>query len=382
MFTPAQLDAYLEYIDIPLEFRRRTADGQDEWPPRDLSFLTALHTHHISAIPYENLALHYSINKRISLDAQHLLRKCTRNGRGGYCMETTLLFTDILRSLGFTVYPTGARIRYRVDGVPQGDYSGWVHVVNIVSLPCGRYVVDSGFGGDGPIAPLPLTPGVVTANIGTQEIRLAHDYLPGQISQTESQKNWIYQYRNSTEQEWNSFYAFTETEFQRADFEVMNFFTSQSPDSFQRFTVLVVRFLRRGQEIYGKRMLVNGDVKENLGGKTQLVRRCQSEEERVASLSADFVVIRYLQLIATVGGLDVSPGLSLFDSLGERQRHPSTVIGVVVGAAISTLTAGLDTVLIPGLITAINAGLNIAAGVVTNIAVEAVKGLIEGKTPT
>jgi len=46
--------------------------------------------------------------------------------------------------------------------------------------------------------------------------------------------------------EWNSFYAFSELEFFAADFEVMNFFTSQSAGSvdFQMRTVLVIRFLR------------------------------------------------------------------------------------------------------------------------------------------
>lgn len=41
-------------------------------------------------------------------------------------------------------------------------------------------------------------------------------------------------------------------------------------------------------EIYGKRMLVNGVVKENLGGKTKAVQECQTEAERVEALKKWF----------------------------------------------------------------------------------------------
>lgn len=79
----------------------------------------------------------------------------------------------------------------------------------------------------------------------------------------------------------------------------MNYFTSSHPDeSFQTKTVLVVKFLRRDGEgeggnggetgIYGKVMLVNGDVKRNLGGKTSLVKTCVTEEERVEALKEYF----------------------------------------------------------------------------------------------
>ena len=54
-------------------------------------------------------------------------------------------------------------------------------------------------------------------------------------------------------------------------------------------------FLRRpsedapgGAEIYGKRMLVNGMVKENLGGKTKVVQECETEAERVEALKTWF----------------------------------------------------------------------------------------------
>jgi len=76
-----------------------------------------------------------------------------------------------------------------------------------------------------------------------------------------------------------------------ADFNVMSWFTSTYPKQFQTFTPLVTLFLRRpnadvpgDEEIYGKRMMVNGTIKENLGGRTAVLKDCQTEEERVEAL--------------------------------------------------------------------------------------------------
>ena len=45
------------------------------------------------------------------------------------------------------------------------------------------------------------------------------------------------------------------------------------------------------QEIYGKRMLVNGVVKENLGGGTTVVEDCMTEEQRLHALEKWFGIM-------------------------------------------------------------------------------------------
>ena len=42
-----------------------------------------------------------------------------------------------------------------------------------------RWMVDVGFGGDGASKPIALAEGPITRNIGTQEIRLVRDWIPG-----------------------------------------------------------------------------------------------------------------------------------------------------------------------------------------------------------
>jgi hypothetical protein len=82
-FTTEEVQQYLDLIKLPKKFH------PENNPPVDLEFLTALHVHTISTIPYENLDLHYSAKKEISLDPQHCFEKFVRrrSGRGGYCME-------------------------------------------------------------------------------------------------------------------------------------------------------------------------------------------------------------------------------------------------------------------------------------------------------
>lgn len=40
-------------------------------------------------------------------------------------MEGNLFYNEMLKALGFNAYTAGVRIRYRENGVPNGDYSGW-----------------------------------------------------------------------------------------------------------------------------------------------------------------------------------------------------------------------------------------------------------------
>jgi arylamine N-acetyltransferase len=153
-------------------------------------------------------------------------------------------------------------------------------------------MVDVGFGGDGATKAIPLREGHITRNLGTQDIRLIRDFVPAQtVVDDPGRKLWIYQYRNGADKPWNSYYCFPELEFLPADFRVSNWFTSTCPEVAQTFTVLTIKFLRRSsaeapgdEEICGKRMLVNGTVKENLGGKTHVVQECTREAERVEAL--------------------------------------------------------------------------------------------------
>ncbi len=276
----------MDHIQLPKKYHHA---------PPSYDLLKALHTHMLAAAPYENLAIHYNPSHAVELNPQHLFRKIVLNkrGRGGYCMENATLYNHILVGLGFDSYTVGVRTRLRDGGVPNGDFPGWVHIVSIVELDGAKYHVDIAFGGDCATFPMPLVDGLVHQNIGAQQIRLVRDWIPTQLKRTEESKLWIYEYRNGPDKEWIPFYCFTLVEFMPNDWEVINVFASASPKSWQTKTVIAIKFLRRpredgGEEIYGKRMLVNDVVKENLGGRTVVIYQCKTDEERVAALEKYF----------------------------------------------------------------------------------------------
>jgi arylamine N-acetyltransferase len=231
-------------------------------------------------------------------------------------METAILFNHMLRALGFPAYLVGARIRPRINNIPQGDvYSGWVHLVNIVTIPGGstavNYAIDVGFGGDGMTVPMPLVEGVVHHNsIGTQEIRLVKGYISNQRFRGDGARQWVYQVRNGGEGgEWVAFFAFHDGfEFTEEDFGVVNWYTSRAAESPQMSTPLAIRFVRGTGEdgrvrVVGKVMMVKGVVKENRTGKTQLVRECKTEAERVEALKELFGICLTEEEALSIRGL-------------------------------------------------------------------------------
>ena len=119
-YSQEQLNQFYTHIDFPQVLR--------EQPEPSLRVLEALHQHTLSTLPYENLSLHYNADHRISLDPQHLFQKMItdKRGRGGFCMEVAILYNHMLRAIGFDAYTAGVRTRGRLEGVPQGDYPGWL----------------------------------------------------------------------------------------------------------------------------------------------------------------------------------------------------------------------------------------------------------------
>jgi arylamine N-acetyltransferase len=165
-----------------------------------------------------------------------------------------------------------------------------VHSNIVVIFSSGdKYMVDASYGGDGPTKPLPLIDGVITPNLGTQEVRLHYDH-PSVVTDKSQPKLWTYQYRNGKDKDWNSCYFFPELEFSLEDLIVMSYYASSSPDSSQPHVVLMVKFLRRDGEnhVYGKVMLIDNEVKMNEGGKTKVVQLCRTEEERVNAFTRWF----------------------------------------------------------------------------------------------
>lgn len=329
-FSPSQISQYLDYIRFPTSLR----EG-----PRDITFLRTLHALHIASIPYENLSLHYSPSPTVTLDPQSLFAKVilAGRGRGGYCLELSALYLHLLLGLGFTVHPSIARIRLRNGPVPQGTFIGYVHLTLIVTLEDGsRWSSDVAFGGDGPTCPMALVDGAESPTIGGQKGRLVRRVFHsasedgwidgGGLAPVEDpakvigllrepglngRKAWIYQCANPG-QPWASYYAFSGETATWDDLEAISAYVSGDDKGFQRMTMLGVKFLISAEAlaehgidstvagapwvlvpegerlIAGKVMLVDDTFKRNTGGRTEVLRVCASEAERIDLLKVWF----------------------------------------------------------------------------------------------
>ncbi|MDB4837314.1 arylamine N-acetyltransferase [Marinomonas sp.] len=117
----------------------------------DMEFVTSLQAKHIEKYSFNSLAV--VMGEDISLDLDDISEKIVGRGLGGYCFEHNKLTFELLKSAGYDVTLTMARVLNNQDNdVPR------THRVTLLTLDGVVYLIDTGFGGHGPIAPLALQP--------------------------------------------------------------------------------------------------------------------------------------------------------------------------------------------------------------------------------
>ncbi len=249
------LDAYL----------RRIGHGGALDPTR--ATLDALHVAHLGAIPFENVDVYLGRPVRLDLDA--LEDKLVRSRRGGYCFEHNTLFAAVLRAIGFGVETLEARVR------PPGATAilPRTHMVLRVTADGRRWLTDVGFGGDGPLLPVPFGGASARQPDGTYRI--------------ERGKDGVHVLQLARGSGWQDLYAFTTAPALPVDFEVANHYTSTHPRS--RF-VLTLTAQRSGVE---QRLM--------LRDRTYTIRRGSKRVERAVAAG------EIPALLTGVFGLDLSP---------------------------------------------------------------------------
>ena len=202
-------------IDLEAYFRRIGYQG-----PREptLGCLTAIHACHVARIPFENLDV--LLGRPIRLDPASLARKLIDLRRGGYCFEQNGLMAHVLRGLGFRVTPLAARVRF---GVPDSVETSRSHMFLRIELESGPYLVDVGFGGQTPGAPLQLEPGLEQVTAHGLYRTIEHERAAG-----ESQ---AFELQSRAREGWAPLYRFTLEPQLRADYEVANWWVSTYPES-------------------------------------------------------------------------------------------------------------------------------------------------------
>ncbi len=160
-------------------------------------------------------------------------------------------------------------------------------MVNIVTLAEGsKYMLDVGFGADGPTRPLPLLERTRFPGIAPQELRLVKENIPANTDP--SQRLWVYQTRHTPSDSWSPKYCFSEVEFLPQDYAMMNFYTSQCKFCWFTYKIAVVKMIREGDKIIGT-VILNGDVvKRRIRGETEELKHCVTERQRVEALERWF----------------------------------------------------------------------------------------------
>ncbi|MGG8408149.1 arylamine N-acetyltransferase family protein [Streptomyces sp. 12297] len=204
------LDAYLTRIGYAGELRP------------DLGTLQEIHRCHTRSIPFENLDV--ALGRRISLDVKSLQDKIVRRRRGGYCYEQNSLLAAALERVGFEVAGRGARNRTR-----GGALTPVTHAVLVVTVAGRPWLVDAGFGAQGPLEPVPLEP-------GTEVHQGVWTYA---VAEEDGGRLVLRSLRDETG--WLDLYAFAPQRLHPVDFEVMNHYSSTHPDSFFTGQVVAMR---------------------------------------------------------------------------------------------------------------------------------------------
>lgn len=324
-YDAAQIQAYLDTIALPTEFRQSpvfTDPALARTITHGLPLLAALQKYQLTAIPFENLTLHYNPIPSVIIQPAFVHNKFITSacGRGGRCMENNLLFYTVLLSLGFRVTSIAGRVNEAVQPAaakhdwPGPSYDGWNHRITLVRF-CDdatvaaedgvkdvrrTFLVDTGFGATCPNKPMELNRDRPTAMLNvvpSQESRIHWTTIPDTVNKR--QNMWVYEIRYKHDGPWTPAYCFGETEFLPNDYKMMSFFTSNNKRSWFTFSVVCVKMLlgkasqTEGKEddedvIVGDVTLFNHEVKRRLYGKAEVVETLETEEQRVQALKKWF----------------------------------------------------------------------------------------------
>ena len=206
-------------MDVDAYARRIGYDGERAPSP---GALRAIVRAHAMAIPFENLSVLASGAPDLGLEA--LEAKLVHNARGGYCFEQNGLLLGALRALGFDVTPLSARVRY---ATPPEVVTPHSHMVLCVATPHGRMLVDAGFGGLTPTAPVRLDTREAQST-PHEDVRLVpHD--GGFVLQA------------SLAQEWRDLYAFDMVAQHPVDYLQQNWYTATRPGALFANNLVVAR---------------------------------------------------------------------------------------------------------------------------------------------
>lgn len=163
-------------------------------------------------------------------------------------------------------------------------------MTSVVIIDTVRYVVDVGFGSEESLIPMPLKPFTAPISLN-RTAKLEHRPLHINSDNAPNQNLWVFSVAQGSG-DFVEQYALSETELFPKDYQMMNYFTSTSPDSFFATAVMAVRVISEGDEVKGLYSLFRDEVKHrNEKGEKTLVEKLETEEQRFNALAKYFAIV-------------------------------------------------------------------------------------------
>ena len=192
--------------------------GVDPGPPT-LGLAHELVARHVAAFAFASIGPR--LGDPLPLDEASLYDRIVVRRRGGYCFEQNGLMFAVLEELGYRPRIVLARVLRE-----EGSHPPLTHRVSVVDLPEGEYLVDVGFGAQGPPLAVPL---------GNRD--------PGAGYLVEEGEPRELHLRTMSEGAPTSLYRFELSRYGPSDCELGHFYSHRHPDAFFVSTLVASRIL-------------------------------------------------------------------------------------------------------------------------------------------
>lgn len=121
------------------------------------------------AIPFENLCI--ISNKTTEITKENLINKIIDKNEGGLCYELNSILHLFLVENGFNIDFIRGVTYNQIER--RWNTIGRTHVINVIIHNEKEYIIDTGFGGNLPLKPVPLNGEIVTSNNGEFRVERA-----------------------------------------------------------------------------------------------------------------------------------------------------------------------------------------------------------------
>lgn len=197
------------------------AAGLPAGPPTR-ALLDELVRSHVAAFPFSSVGVR--LGDELPLDLAPVHDRIVVRRRGGYCFEHNSLMFEVLGELGYDVRMYLGRVLLSGDPHP-----GLTHRVSVVTLDDADYLVDVGFGPQGPTAAVPFDGTPVGA--AWRQFRLLRRGPAEFVTQA------------GRDERFDDMYRFELARYGRSDCEVGHFYSYRHPESHFVTTLIASRIL-------------------------------------------------------------------------------------------------------------------------------------------